>query len=225
MSRKIPGYSENGKITPEATSWREMQRRNRSHAGKYYSTLDISVCTGYKESFPQFLEDLGKKPTPQHSIDRIDNMKGYWCGHCLECRAEGREFNLRWATKKEQARNYRHNHLITINGVTKCAVEWEEYAGLPTLRIVDRLRKGWPIDESLLRPLATPNERVQLAIAKARSRKDNRLITHEGITLCLAEWAERLGVNYRLLHSRIHKYGWAFADAVTTPSRKHQQLT
>lgn len=156
--KRVPGFSENGKITPEATSWREMQRRHRIHNGKYYSQLDISVCMGYKESFPQFLSDLGRKPTPQHSIDRVDNLKGYWCGHCLECRAEGREFNLRWATKKEQARNYRHNHLITLKGETRCLAEWEEIAGLPKLRILDRIRKGWPVDEYLLSPLQAPGK-------------------------------------------------------------------
>lgn len=193
MTVAIPNYSYiiDGKkrLTPEATSWREMFRRLRSHGGKHYSQLDISICMGYKEGFAWFFADLGKKPTPQHTLDRTDNFKGYWCGHCLECRAEEREHNVRWASKKEQARNYRHNHLITINGVTKCAVEWEEFAGLPNLRVIDRLRKGWPIDENLIKPLCPPR----------------RFVTHAGITLNLTEWSRRLNLDYKALHQRVSR--------------------
>lgn len=207
-------------MSPEKVSWYEMKRRKRLER---YEGLDVSVCEGLTE-FPSFLGILGYKLSPQHSIDRVDNFKGYWCGSCTECIGLNHTINVRWATRKEQCRNTRRNHLLTINSKTKTVAEWTEEAGLPHLRIIDRLRKGWPIDENLLRPVMTSSERLDCALAKARTRKDNRLITHKGTTHCLAEWAELLEIDYKLLHGRLNR-GWLFQRAITTPLRNTNQAT
>lgn len=66
-----------------------------------------------------FYEHLGPKPTPQHSIDRINNNGDYEPG------------NVRWATDTEQKRNTRANRIITIRGVSRCSAEWEEILDKP----------------------------------------------------------------------------------------------
>lgn len=82
--------------TPEYRAWGGMLARctNRNHnAWQHYGGRGISVCQRWRESFSNFFHDLGKRPSPSHSLDRIDNNKNYEPQNC------------RWATKSEQARN------------------------------------------------------------------------------------------------------------------------
>jgi hypothetical protein len=73
----------------------------------YYGGRGITVCARWRESGPAFRSDMGSRPSPKHSIDRIDNDKGYWCGksECPECGPANRKPNCRWATRKNQIAN------------------------------------------------------------------------------------------------------------------------
>lgn len=87
--------------TPEYSAWRNMvgrctpgSRRYEVHR-EYYGDRGITVCDQWRASFVNFLADVGPRPSDQHSLDRIDNDKGYEPG------------NVRWATASEQAQNRR----------------------------------------------------------------------------------------------------------------------
>jgi len=107
--------------TPTAPQW------NR------YGGRGIKVCQKWRSSFESFLEDMGPRPSPLHSIDRID------------CNGNYEPSNCRWATIKEQAINRRNTRRVaglTVDEV--CRV-----TGLPKTTINNRIRRGWT-DERIL---------------------------------------------------------------------------
>lgn len=95
--------------------WVEMRARcnnSNSRAYRLYGGRGIKVCGRWESSFDAFFADMGYRPTPKHSIDRIEVDKGYSPDNC------------RWATKKEQACNRRCNRYITLDGETKTITDW-----------------------------------------------------------------------------------------------------
>ncbi len=82
-------------------------------------------------SFEDFFAEVGRKP-PQHSIERIDNNGHYEKG------------NVKWATKKQQARNQSKTRFITIGQSTKSVSEWAEISGIGESVIRGRIdRLNW----------------------------------------------------------------------------------
>lgn len=87
-----------GSNTDEYETWLGMKKRCLNHAHhKYpeYGGRGIVVCDRWRNSFENFILDMGPKPSPQHSLDRIDNDGPYDKDNC------------RWATSIEQSRNRR----------------------------------------------------------------------------------------------------------------------
>jgi len=76
-----------------------------------YGARGIKVCQHWFYSYENFLNDMGKRPTKNHSIDRIDNKGDYTPKNC------------RWATKKQQSNNTRTNIFIRFNHKTMTIAE------------------------------------------------------------------------------------------------------
>ena len=84
--------------TKEYHAWVAMKSRcsDVNHpAYKNYGGRGIGVCQRWRDSFEAFLLDIGRAPSPELSLDRIDNDGGYEPG------------NVRWATRSEQSSNQR----------------------------------------------------------------------------------------------------------------------
>jgi hypothetical protein len=105
---------------------------------RLYGERGVTVCERWRESFENFLGDMGRKPTSSHSIDRIDVEGNYEPSNC------------RWATPKQQGRNKRTNRIINHNGLSLTLVEWTERTGIKATTISMRLdHYGWNVSEAL----------------------------------------------------------------------------
>lgn len=82
------------------------------------------------KSFTEFLAHIGKRPSPRHQLNRINNDGHYEIG------------NVEWATPLAQMRNFSRNHPLTVDGVTRCISEWAEISGLNGNTIQYRVNHG-----------------------------------------------------------------------------------
>lgn len=122
-------------------AWIKMKKRCYTTEGKYiypsYLKKGITVCDEWLNSLRVFYEDMGERPSKSHSIDRIDNNKGYSKENC------------RWATFKEQANNtstnvrfnYQGKMLSALEIVELCNNKYTEY------QVRYRLKKGITVEE------------------------------------------------------------------------------
>lgn len=135
------GHAIHDKISSEYWTWQGIKKRccDPDEPGyKNYGARGISVYPAWLESFDNFYADMGPKPSPKHSIDRIDNNGNYDPENC------------RWATQKQQARNMRANRMITYRNETRCLAEWSEMTGISADCISQRIDKlGWPVEKAL----------------------------------------------------------------------------
>lgn len=103
------------KTHPLYKTWKSMRWRCR-HDPRYVNRGTV-VCSRW-DSFELFAADVGPKPSPSHSLDRIDNNGPY------------APWNCRWATRKEQASNRSYRTGSTSRPIGTCGLRWVEPVGL-----------------------------------------------------------------------------------------------
>jgi hypothetical protein len=139
--KKIDQLTEHGATgTPEHKTWLSMIERCHwpQHADYWrYGGRGIIVCARWRESFQNFLSDMGPRPTGM-SLDRHPNNNGNY-----------EPSNCRWATRKQQQRNMRSNRIIVVAGESLCVAEAAERYGKPRALVANRLRAGWSPAEAL----------------------------------------------------------------------------
>jgi hypothetical protein len=133
--------------SPEYGIWAGMiQRCHNSHQAlySYYGARGITVHPDWRGpgGFERFLEHMGRRPSPIHSVDRIDNSRGYEPG------------NVRWATRTEQMLNTRRARIVELNGERLPLKLWCEKLGLPYKAVHLRItRRGMTPEQALTVPM------------------------------------------------------------------------
>lgn len=142
--------------TAEYRAWAGMKSRcYNKKRGDYerYGGRGIKVCERWsgKNGFINFLSDMGRKPTQDHSLDRYPDNNGHY-----------EPSNCRWATRSEQGINKRNNHMLTLNGKTQTIAQWSKELGILEKTIDSRIVYGWCDKDVLTRPVRSWGRSIRL---------------------------------------------------------------
>lgn len=124
------GATVGGRKRPEYTAWIRMKHRCYNPANKDFSIYGgrgIIVCDEWRNDFTAFVKHIGERPSPLHSLDRIDSNGNYEPG------------NVKWSLPVQQSRNRRYVHRATVNGETLTISEWAERIGVKRSAIYARI--------------------------------------------------------------------------------------
>lgn len=151
------GAAHKGSFTPEYRSYRNMLTRGRNpnhiHAHRY-ALRGIGVADEWLpgadgQGFARFFAHVGPRPSHRHSLDRIDNDRGYEPG------------NVRWASPIEQALNKSSTRWLTVNEETLPLTTWAHRKKLPPGVVRERIDKlGWSPERALSEPLRKDKRRI-----------------------------------------------------------------
>lgn len=111
---------------PEYAIWNGIKNRClnpnlRSYPN--YGGRGITICDRWRDDFQAFYEDMGPRPSPDHSVDRIDTNGPYSPENC------------KWSTRVEQARNRRPRSKTGYSGVYKLKNRWIVRIGIAGMLI------------------------------------------------------------------------------------------
>lgn len=125
----------------EYRTWANIKARCYNRKNTHYSNYGgrgISVCDHWRNSFQNFFADMGPRPSPLYSVDRINNDGNYEPGNC------------RWATRTEQANNCRRNIFYTLGGESLTLGQWAKKLNINDGTLRNRVyRYGWSVERAL----------------------------------------------------------------------------
>lgn len=146
-------YTHRKSATEEHRIWLQMRYRCRASTSPdfaRYGAKGVRVCDRW-DSFEAFLEDMGPRPSRDHTLDRIDPAGNYEPTNC------------RWATRIQQQTNRRYNHRLEHEGLNLTISDWSRRTGLSESTILNRLNRGWPVWKTLDTPPKNGNGRTSNA--------------------------------------------------------------
>lgn len=131
--RTTHGLTPRGPQPPEYHCWASMIQRCTNPSAvayPYYGGRGISVCDRWRNSYTDFLADVGPRPGPAYSLDRYPDMNSNY-----------EPGNIRWATKAEQSSNTRQVRQVVLNGERMCLTYAAKRLGKSPSAIFTRVRE------------------------------------------------------------------------------------
>jgi hypothetical protein len=131
-------------------TWRNMKTRclNKKFRNfDVYGAKGIKVCDRWM-NFSLFALDMGDKPDPSYSLDRIDSDGDYEPANC------------RWASPVTQGRNTSRVILIEFCGEKRCLPDWAKKLDINWMTLKSRIKSGWSIERCLTTPANRYSPRI-----------------------------------------------------------------
>lgn len=179
----------------EHSTWQNMITRC---SGKYsknkdnsYTRRGITVSEEFK-NFKVFLEHVGEAPTTKHTLDRIDNNRGYERG------------NLRWVTPRENACNRSNTKYYEYQGKLLNIIELEPFLECSIRTFTSRIERGWILEDAMSK-------------SKLQPRRINDTISFDGEEMTITQWSKATCIPARSIYERLNKLGWSIEKTLTTP--------
>lgn len=123
--------------------WQQMIRRcHRKNDPAYanYGGRGVIVCDRWRESFSNFLADMGARPGG-FQIDRKDNDGNYEPANC------------HWVSSKANKNNKRTNRVVEFRGRRQTIAEWADELGVHYRTLNNRINRGWPTERAFKAPV------------------------------------------------------------------------
>lgn len=132
----------NSKRAPEYYAWDHMKARClRPNSANYhrYGGRGIKICKRWMK-YENFLADMGRRPSPKHSLDRIRVNGNYTPKNC------------RWATAIEQCNNTTRNVILKYNGKKYTMAELARAYSIDYKLVLGRIKRGWSVEKTVATP-------------------------------------------------------------------------
>lgn len=124
--------------SPTYKSWISAKQRcynPNNHNYPNYGGRGIKMCDRWIESFVAFLEDMGERPSKEHTLDRIDVNGDYEPSNC------------RWATHHTQSNNRRDNVFLDVNNERLTVSEFSVKYNINRSSVAYELKRGLSVNE------------------------------------------------------------------------------
>jgi hypothetical protein len=171
--------------------WAGMKSRCSDLNNSKYGGRGIKVCERWINSFENFLNDMGFRPSKNHSIERIDVNGDYEPSNC------------KWATVEEQSWNKRNTRSTILDNQKKSLIEISKAFEIPKSLLVSRYAQGKRGNNLLKQKYA-----------------HFKLITFNGITDTCSGWAKRIGLKADTVSQRLRRNKWSVEKTLTTGVKK-----
>lgn len=176
---------------PEYIAWKGMKSRCYAPCNVNIGTYQknkITICDEWIHDFELFFNEMGARPSKNHSLDRIDNNKGYSKQNC------------RWTTHDNQVKNRGDfNKKFTYMNETLVLKDWAKKFKIKYTTLWLRIfRNGLSFEKAI--------------------KKDayDRLVQINDEFLTVKEWCVKFNIHPPNVYSRIHR-GMSPADAILKP--------